>query len=377
LVSVRPESADVVVIGGGVIGCAVAWRLAEQGLEVAVIERDVPGRAASWAAAGMLSPLGETRHHPHFLALAQTSRFRYPNFLEELRDVSGLDIEFGAPGKLEVAFDGAELHELGAAFHGMHVRYVGAVEASRIEPEISDQVQGGIWFENDAFVDNRRLGEALWTACVKRKVSFLTGEPALGVRIEGERVAAVMLSSGELTCDKIVITAGAWSAQLQNLPRPLPVFPVRGQMLALRAMPSPLEHMLQSTACYLIPRSAGRILLGATIERAGFDPRTTAVAIQHLLNSAMQLLPPLADASIEEIWTGFRPCTPDQLPILGADPEIEGLFYATGHYRNGILLAPITAELMAALVTGINPPAPLSTFRVDRFSDEQVQAAAT
>lgn len=371
----RPERADAVIIGGGVIGCSIAWRLAEHGLRVTVLERGVPGKAASWAAAGMLSPLGETRQHPDFLALAQASRSRYSGFLEELQDATELHIEFGAPGKLEVAFDADELHELGAAFHGLPVRFVGAPDVHRIEPALAEAIQGGIWFEQDAFVDNRRLAEALWTACTRHGVRFRSGDPATGLRIDAGRVNAVTLTSGEMPCEVAVIAAGAWSAQLHNLPRPLPVFPVRGQMLALRTLPCPLSHIVQSIGCYLIPRAGGRVLVGATVERAGFDPRTTAPAIQQLLTAATRLLPALAGASIEETWCGLRPCTPDELPIMGSDPDVGGLYYATGHYRNGILLAPITAELMSALIAGSDSAARLNTFRVDRFSHEQAAAA--
>lgn len=371
----RSDFSDVVVIGGGVIGCSIAWRLAERGVKVTVVERGVPGQGASWAAAGMLSPLGETRQHPHFLALAQASRDRYATFVEELQDAAGLNIEFGAPGKLEVAFDATELQHLAAAFHELPVTFVGARDVQRIEPALGKGSEGGVWIEGDAFVDNRRLTEALCTACTRSGVTFLAGDPAIGLSIGAARVHAVNLSSGELSCAVAVIAGGAWSGQLLHLPRPLPVFPVRGQMLALHALPCPLTHIVQSSGCYLIPRAGGRVLVGATVEHAGFDARTTVHGIQQLLTAATRLLPPLASASITETWSGLRPGTPDELPILGTDPEVYGLYYATGHYRNGILLAPITADLMSTLIAGSNSQVSLDTFRVDRFSHEQTHAA--
>jgi glycine oxidase len=373
-VPARPERADAVIIGGGVIGCSIAWRLAERGLSVTVIERGLPGKAASWAAAGMLSPLGETRQHPDFLALAQASRSRYPAFLDELQNAAELDIEFGAPGKLEVAFDADELHALGAAFHGLPVRVVGAPDVHRLEPALAQGIKGGIWFEQDAFVDNRRLAEALWTAGLRRGVRFRTGDAATGLCIEAGRTSAVRLSSGDIPCKVAVISSGAWSAQLQNLPRPLPVFPVRGQMLALQTLPSPLTHIVQSSGCYLIPRAGDRVLVGGTVERVGFDSTITPVAIQQLRSAATRLLPALASATVEATWCGLRPCTPDELPILGSDPDVHGLYYATGHYRNGILLAPITADLISALICGSDTLAQLNTFRIDRFAHEQAHA---
>ncbi|MGH7463266.1 MAG: FAD-dependent oxidoreductase, partial [Longimicrobiales bacterium] len=163
------------------------------------------------------------------------------------------------------------------------------------------------------------------------------------------------------------IAAGAWSGQIDGLPRPLPVVPVRGQMIALRHIQQPINGMLHSEGCYLIPRSGCRILVGATVERVGFDPRTTAAGIQSLLAAATQLVPVLDRAEVIDMWTGIRPGTPDDLPVLGTDPSIAGLFHATGHYRNGILLAPITGTLIADLIEGHRPVLPLDDFRADRF----------
>ena len=366
---------QVVVIGGGVIGCSIAWRLAQRGLAVTVVERDVPGRAATWAAAGMLSPLGETRHHPDFLDLGHRSMQLYPAFLADVQDASGMEVEHGFPGKIETAYDDVELQHFRRAFDGQPVRFLSSADVQRLEPDTRPDLGGGVWFEGDGFVDNRRLGEALWQAGLRAGVQFRSGEFVTGVAVAANQVSAVTTATDELRCDAVVVAAGAWSAQLHGLPRALPVFPVRGQMLSLHAPGTNLQHMLQSTDCYLIPRSGERILVGATVEQVGFDPRTTATGIKTLLAAATQLVPKLGAASIQEMWSGFRPCTPDELPVLGADPDVRGLFYATGHYRNGILLTPITADLISAHITGATPSVALHTFRIDRFANDRAQAA--
>jgi glycine oxidase len=366
-VSTDREFRRVVVMGGGVIGCSIAWRLAQRGLEVTVVESKVPGRGATWAAAGMLSPLGETRQHPDFLQLGLRSRALYPEFLAEVQRASGLQVEHGFHGKLEVAFKRIQLERFRAAYADTRVQFLSPAEVRDIAPQIAQRIAGGVWFEHDGFVDNRRLGEALWRAAERAGVAFVVGENAIGLTIDDDEVEAVTTSAGELSCDAAVVAAGAWSADLQRLPRRLPVFPVRGQMVALRADDTALPCMLQSTACYLIPRAAGRVLVGATVEQVAFDARNTVAGIHSLLAGATRLVQSLGGASVEEMWTGFRPCTPDELPVLGADPQVRGLFYATGHYRNGILLAPITAEVMSSLMAGGESKISLHTFRSDRF----------
>jgi glycine oxidase len=353
------------VVGGGVIGCAIAWRLAQAGITVTLLERAEPGRAATWAAAGMLSPFGEI-DEPAFLQLTSASRDLYDTFLPELIEVSGVAVEFGAPGKLEVALNDAELAHLREKNQPMLDR--SAVRA--LEPGISMAAGAGVLYPRDAFIDNRALGGALRIAAERAGVAVRTGAGAKAIAANGRRLQAVQLDSGEtIACKNVVLSGGAWSAQLAGLPRALPVAPVKGQMVALRTSVM-LRRMLQSADCYMIPRSGDRVLVGATVERVGFDARITVNGIESMLSAARELVPKLAEAELLETWTGFRPGTPDDLPILGPEPMLPGLVYATGHYRNGILLAPITAQLIAELITSATPIIPLDAFSVQRFRDE-------
>lgn len=317
---------DVIVIGGGLIGCTIAWRLAQRGQQVVLVEKSQPARAATWAAAGWLSVLGESRYHPRFQELAQRSRDLYPDFVQELAAASGLAIEFGVPGKKDV---------------------------SQAPP---------LWHADDAFVDNRQLGAAAANAAQRAGVTLLTGTPVTTLLPN-----AVKLADGrELKAAHIVVAAGAWSAQLRGLPRPLPVEPVKGQMLSLRAR-EPLPHILVSHDCYLIPRSGNRVLVGATIEHVGFTEGNTPEGLAGLRAAAQRLVPALETAEVLEQWYGFRPGTADQLPILGPDPSDSTLVYATGHYRNGILLAPITAQIISALIAAGAHDAAFEHFGIQRF----------
>ena len=357
---------DVVVIGGGAIGCAVAWRLAQRGWPVTLLERAEPGRGATWAAAGMLSPVSEV-HDPAFLELAEASFALYPAFIDELRVAAGVDVEFGTPGKLSFAYTPDDVGHLRIKSPDV----ISALDAGRLEAEVTTDVVGAVLFPRDGFVDNRTMGVALARAAERAGARMWTGQSVQSIESAGGSVQAVVLESGErIACETVVLAGGAWSSSIRGLPRRLRVLPVKGQMVALRTNVQ-LRHMLQSPDCYLIPRSGQRVLVGATVEHVGFDARTTLAGVQALLTAARRLVPRLADAEIIETWTGFRPGTPDDLPILGPEPELSGLVYATGHYRNGILLTPLTAQLVSALITEPSASLPLHDFRADRFADER------
>lgn len=359
------------------IGCAAARELARRGLSVTVVERGTPSRGATWASAGMLSPLAEARQPGPFLSLALASLDRYPGFAEALHEATGIDVEYHDAGKLQIALDDQQTAELQATFAwraeaGYPVEWLEGEEARRLEPALSSQVRGGVFIKRDHWVNNRRLGRALWTAAARAGVQFRLGDQVTGIVKEGgagaARVAGVALAGGEtLAAGRVLVAAGCWSGQLQGLPRPLPVFPVRGQMVALQSVPPALGRVVLVGTHYLIPRVSGRILVGATVECAGYRPHITPAGVGSLLATAMQTLPSLADAPLLELWAGLRPGTPDDMPILGADREVEGLFYATGHFRNGILLAPITAEVLADEMTGQASAFPLEAFSIGRF----------
>lgn len=372
------RTTDVAIIGGGAIGCALAWTLARRGLSVTVVERDEPGRGATHAAGGMLSPIAEADAPGPFLDLALASLDRWPAFIDALREAADVPIEYRAKGKLHVALDDERAEELRAAWRwqrdaGHDVALLDAAEARALEPALTEEVRAGLLVRRDHWVDNRRLGEALWVAGARGGVRFLLGKRVAAVECDagaGRTTGIVLDDGGRISAERVVVAAGAWSGTLAGLPRPLPVEPVRGQIAAVRTVPPALTRIVMAGHCYLIPRGDGRLMVGATEERAGFRQHTTPAGIASLLGAALRIVPALADAPFEECWAGFRPGTPDGLPILGADPEVEGLFYATGHYRNGILLTPVTAEVVADAITGEVPALPLSAFAADRFVAE-------
>jgi glycine oxidase len=374
--------ADVVVIGAGVIGCSIARELARGGAAVTVVERDSPGRRATWAAAGMLSPLGEADADPAFLELADESLTRFASFAHALREETSIDVEYRTSGKLHVTLGPVD-DALGALAAGPQAARFGARlidgdAARRLEPALSDQVSGALLVERDHRVNNRLLAQALLASATTARVTFRTANPVATLVTKGGAVTGVRLASGELIeARHAVLAAGAWSGQLDGLPRAVPVRPIKGQMFAVdargRAHDRPrdafVERVLFGEACYIIPRDDGRLLVGATVEDIGFRKGATPRGIAALMHASSALVPAIADLPLVETWAGFRPDTPDHLPIIGADADTAGLVYATGHFRNGILLAPITAACVAAVVRGTPPPVSLRPFAIERFRD--------
>jgi glycine oxidase len=374
--------ADVVVIGGGVIGCSIARELARRGRSVIVAERDSPGRRATWAAAGMLSPLGEAGGPGPFLELADESLRQYASFAHSLREDSGIDVEYRTSGKLHVALNAADAAGLQAVAESdvaqrFGARLVGGDEARRLEPALAGDIGAGLLVERDHRVNNRLLTQALLASGMAAGVTFRTASPVAGLVTRGDTIDGVRLTSGEVVEGAhVVLAAGAWSPQVAGLPRELPIEPVKGQMFAVDARTretgrptAPLiERVIYSARCYIIPREDGRLLVGATVEDAGFRKGATPRGITELMTAAMAVLPAIADLPLVETWAGFRPATPDRLPILGADPKLSGLVYACGHFRNGILLAPVTAMCVADVVTGQAATLDLRPFAVERFA---------
>lgn len=363
------RSTDVVIVGGGIIGCASARALAARGARVLVVERGRPGRAATWAAAGMLSPGPEPLHATEIGNLAIASFERYPGFVAELEERTGVDVGYDTSGRLHVALDeraAADLEQRVHAAADFGARLLDADAAAELESELSPHTRGAVFIADDHRVDNTRLGAALWSAAIEDGVQFRIERAAVALRAEGPRCAGVRLEDGEaIAAESVVIAAGAWSGGIAGLPRPLPVRPVRGQMFSLRA-PGIVRHTITSRDAYLVPRRQD-LLVGATVEDVGFADGPTPRGLEGLMSAAAALLPRTADLPVERVWAGFRPGTPDGLPVLGPDPDLDGLFYATGHYRSGILLAPITAELIAELLTGGTLPVAIQEFAVDRF----------
>lgn len=359
----KGSRANVVVIGGGVIGCSIAWRLARRGAAVVLLERGEPGRQASSAAAGMLSPLKEAEEPGPFLDIGLRSLERYPAFVEAIEAVSGIDVGYRTDGRLDVALDdegaaGLREHQRHQAEAGFDSHLLEPAEIRRLEPAIGPEAVLGLATEHDHQLDNVQLMRALWIAAGREGVDVRTSDSARAVLWEGQRVKGVRLVDGSrIDADHVVVAAGPWSGQLE-LPMSLPVRPVRGQVVVLRTVPPVLARTTWGPMCYLVPRRDGRLLVGSTMEEVGFRAEVTAGAVQRLLGIATRMVPSLAEAVIDGFQVGLRPASADGLPIIGPDPEIEGLFYATAHFRNGLLLAPETAERVAAMLLDDGEPEP-------------------
>ena len=375
------EQTDAVVIGAGVIGCAVAWRLGQAGMRVVVVERGRVGGEASHAAAGMLAPLAEADREDEFFNLTAASLATYADFARELKASSGVDVEYRDEGTLCLALtqnDEEELERRWQWLHeaGLNVRRLNAGSALKLEPLLNQTLRFALKFPGDHQVDNRRLMTALHGAARNAGIEFLTHTEARELLTENvagrSQVRGVVTARGEIHARTVVIAAGSWSSLLRcDEAQRFEIEPARGQMAALE-MPAPAaRHVIYSRRGYLVPRLGGYLIAGSTTERAGYDKRVTAGGMASVINNAIEIMPCVADQAVIETWAGLRPRAPDDLPILGPDPRVEGLIYATGHYRNGILLAPITARAIGELVVKGESSVDLAPFSVARFSNRR------
>jgi glycine oxidase len=370
------HSADVVIIGGGVIGLTIARALALRGVrDVCLIERSQLGAEASFAAAGMLLPQVEAATKDDFFTLACRSRVLYESFTAALYDETEIDVELDTTGTLYLALNDREQEELEKVYYiqsraGLSVELLSATAAYELEPCISSSTLGALLFPHDIQVENRQLLNALAKSIGKLGVTVLTETNVDSLLIEGNRLTGVQTSRGAISCSTAVVAAGAWSGFIKHTNPPIE--PVRGQMICLEAKPQLTRHIIFSRRGYLVPRRDGRLLAGSTSEHAGFDKRVTAGGIGRILQNAHEISPAISNLPIVDTWAGLRPRSPDGLPVLGPCVEIDGLFYATGHYRNGILLAPITGELISeAIVEGVTSSL-LAPFSPERFLPSSV-----
>ncbi len=377
----KAAGGDVIVAGAGLIGLAIAFELAERGATVRVYDRGEPARAASWAGAGLLAPYAEVLREPALLELCVASLGEYAPFVERVRDAGGVDPMLRSGGVLHVASDEPALAGLRERDRTLKSRGIASELLARsaviaAEPWLSRHVTGGLLVRDEGWVDNRRLGRALASACEAGGVSITT-TAALRVECDTRRVLGVATDFGFVAAARVINACGAWAAQLDGPPAPCrpPVTPVKGQMLALGVPRDFVRRATWAADCYLVPRDDGRLLVGATVESAGFDERPTAQGMHDLLHAALTAAPSLANFSVTESWAGLRPGTPDGLPFLGAT-RLDGFFLATGHYRNGILLAPITARLIADAIEGMAAQA-LRPFSIERANAEESRAART
>ena len=349
---------DVIIIGGGIIGLSLALALRRRGASVLIVERGEPGREASYAAGGMLVDCGlET---PASLQpLATASARMYPEFAQNLEFESGMNVDLRDHGT--IVFPPPEhIYER----PGFTLDSLLPCPLNELEPALAEPKRPAFYLKERS-VDPRALSAAAWKTAKRRGVDFSSGDEVTSVTLSDGRATGVTTTKTAFHAAKVVNCAGAWSGQIA--PQAFPTRPVKGQMLCLLTPPhARLKHVIRSPEAYLIPRSDGRLLVGATVEEAGFDKRTDIATIQRLHRAALDLVPKLRDAKILEDWAGLRPGTPDALPILGATPT-PGYYVATGHFRDGILLAPITAEVMAAVVEGRAPEYDLTPFSPARF----------
>lgn len=362
---------DAIVIGAGVQGCAVALRLAQAGRRVLVLERSVPGAEASSAAAGILSPGVEAEEPGPFYALCAASLARYRAFAEELQRLTGMSLGYRAGGTLQVAFDDLTARALAARAaqlqkHDMPVDVIDDDEVRRLEPAIDPRVRGALWFRDEASIDPRPLSRALYIAAHGAGATFVTGQVRRILHREG-RAAGVDHDRGRFEADAVVLAAGSWSAGVEGSGLPAgAVRPVRGQIALLDTRPPLLGRVVFSDKGYVVPRADGRVVCGSTMEEVGHERAVTAGGLRGVLALAIEIAPALAGAPLIDTWCNFRPASPDGWPVLGA-AAVPGLYYATGHTRNGILLCPITADAVSAAILGRSPPVDLSPFSVARL----------
>lgn len=341
------------IAGAGVIGLSLAIELRKHGLSVLIVERGAPGREASHAAAGMLA---YCEPHPAPLhALAAASAELYPEYVHELEDESGVDVDLRPQGTIAFFGDEEPIPTLACA------RALTAAQLEELEQRVPPRRAA---YLAEASVDCRALTEALLRAAKHRNIDVATGFPVADLRLDGARAVAVRTERTEYATGVVVNCCGAWAGEMAG--QHLPVRPVKGQMLSV-AGDKILQHVLRSPDVYIVPRTDGRLLIGATVEECGFDKRIAPETIQRLHQSAANLLPEIGAMKMLEAWAGLRPATPDGLPVLGAT-AVPGYFVATGHFRNGILLAPVTARLLAALVRGERVDFDLAPFSPSRFA---------
>ena len=378
------ETPTALIIGAGVIGLGIAWRLAQRGAAVTLFDRAAAGSGASHAAAGMLAACAEAEPgEEKLIALGRRSQALWPDFAAELEKLTGQLVDLRREGTLVVALtadDQARIQHHLEFQHSLElpVEWISAREARRHEPHLAS-IAGAVWSPEDGQVDNRKLVAALKLACASAGVDIQEHRPVRRILLTDGCAVGVELADGtEHRGDTVVLAAGAWSRGIEGLPSALrpPVRPVKGQMIALQMDPAaPLvTHVVWGPKVYMTPRLDGRLILGATVEEKGFDATITAGAVLALLEAAWRVFPAIEELPVAEMWAGHRPGSRDDAPILGYGPA-GGLVYATGHHRNGILLAPITADAIARLVLDGTMDPVIAPFGLDRFAPAPARAA--
>jgi glycine oxidase len=363
-----PRGADVVIIGGGLVGLATAAALGERGANVILLEDHRKGMAST-AAAGMLAPAmerGTSGSAAHAFALA--ARDLYPSYLDALAEVTGVRVPLNRDGVLQLIVDEGEAdahrREIESDSDG-GAEWLDSARLRSLEPELAP-IAGAVLYPRDGSVDNVVLVRALETLVAASPSVNVVDGCAKALELDGRHVGVILGSGARYESPTVVLAAGAWSPLVDGLPRAIPVEPVRGQAISLSS--APLRHVTYGPHGYIVPREGSRSVVGATMEHVGFDTGVTAETAPRLVAAAREIAPAFARAHTLGHWSGLRPVTPDLLPIIGRDPSYPGLIYACGHSRNGVLLSPLTGECVADIATGSAPPVDITPFAVERFA---------
>ena len=358
-------------MGGGIIGCSIAFSLAKAGVRPLVLEKTAVAAEASSGGAGLLSTQAHTDEGGPLLDLKLASRARYPALADELRAHGDMDIEYRQLGHVVPAFGEEEARAVRArvawqADRGLPAYWLTAGQARELEPGMSAEVHGAGWFPEDHHINSTAMTQALASAVLRLGGQVRVECPVTDLVRDGDRIAGVRTARETISAAEVVLAAGAWSGQFEAAAGiPLPIFPAKGQIVVAR-LPAPALHHVVYEAVYVIPRTQGEHIIGSTVEYVGFDKRTTVEGITGLLGDATRLVPSLREAEMVANYGCLRPASADGLPLLGRVPARPGLIVATGHFRNGILLAPITGQLIAEAIVGAKPSLPLEPFRPDR-----------
>jgi glycine oxidase len=364
---------EVVVVGGGLAGAATALALAQRGAAVNLVEAERPGSAATGASAGMLAPQYESAGAGPLYRILVEARDAYLDFCARIEELTGHAIELRWEGMLVANVDEAE-HDAAASMlawqeaEGQRGAILDVADALRLQPGITTDVHSWLWLPDEGQVDAQLLATLLELALERAGVRVLSGRRAAGIEIAADAVTGVSLEDGRtLAADAVLVAAGAWSGGLRGLPRPLPVRPVRGHILRYPAGSAPLQRLVTShSARYLVPRIDGTVIAGSTMDETGFDRSIDEAGLRSIHETAAGLVPALRAVRHMEHWADLRPISADGLPIIGPDPDVQGLCYATGYGRNGILLAPLAGVTVASMLLGLPVPPDWSAFAPDR-----------
>ena len=366
-----------IVMGGGIIGCSVAWRLAAEGVVTTVLERGRVGQEASWAAAGMIAPQAEAEGPGPFFDFCMKARDTFDGIVDRLVREGGVDPEYDRAGILYVALDADERVQLERRARwqrsvGAPLEELSGAEARRVEPMLSPEAVYAIHMPTNRRIDNRKLTQAYAAAARKAGAEFVEGARVEALATRGERAVGVLMDDGStLEADVVVNAAGAWAGEIRGLEADrVKLHPVRGQIVCFEVAPETIGPALFSLRGYVVPRRDGRLLAGSTMEEAGYDKSVTLAGLDKIARGAAAIVPTLGAATFREAWAGLRPATRDLLPVLGFSPSVSNVLWAAGHFRSGILLSAITGEIIVDLVQGRRPAVELGAFSAARFREQ-------